>query len=131
MARDGHRPQMPVRAKNSVWGEAIGRQLREAGLTQTELARLAGISRGTVLHILRGGHCHTETLERIANAFGMPLADLFQEPVDIGIRRDKVVAAVLRELSETIGEAVDEHLSRRRLLARRRKRADTRLPFTD
>lgn len=117
--------------KNSVWGEAIGRQLREAGLTQTELARLAGINRGTVQHILRGGHCHTETLARIADALGMPLADLFQEPVDIGIRRDKVVAAVLRELSETISIAVDEHLSRRRIAERRRKRGDTRLPFSD
>ena len=100
-------------------------------MTQTELARLAGINRGTVQHILRGGHCHTETLERIATALGMPLADLFQEPIDIGIRRDKIVAAVLRELSDTIGDAVDEHLSRRRLAERRRKRGDTRLPFTD
>jgi transcriptional regulator with XRE-family HTH domain len=97
----------------------------------TELARLAGINRGTVQQILRGGHCHTETLERIANALGLPLADFFQEPIDIGVRRDKIVAAVLRELSQTISEAVDEHLARRRLLTRRRRRTDTRLPFND
>ena len=122
---------MAVRTKNSVWGEAIGRQLRDHGMTQTELARLAGINRGTVQHILRGGHCHTETLGRIADALGMPLAELFQEPLDIGVRRDKIVAAVLRELSESIGEAVTEHLARRRLAERRRRRTDTRLPFND
>jgi transcriptional regulator with XRE-family HTH domain len=120
-----------ARIKNSVWGEAVGRHLREHGLTQTELARLAGINRGTVQHILRGGHCHTETLERIAMALGMPMAELFQEPVDVGIRRDKLIAAVLRELSDTTAEAVAEHLSRRRLIERKRRRGDTRLPFSD
>jgi transcriptional regulator with XRE-family HTH domain len=120
-----------VRHKNSVWGEAIRRQLRERGLTRTELARMAGVNRGTVQHILRGGHCHTETLDRLAAALGVPLAELFQEPVDIGVRRDKVVAAVLRELSETISEAVGEHLARRRMAERKRRRGDTRLPFSD
>jgi transcriptional regulator with XRE-family HTH domain len=124
---------MPHRARtqNSVWGEAIRRQLREHGLSQTELARLAGINRGTVQHILRGGHCHTETLERLATALGMPLADLFQEPVSLGVRRDKLVAAVLRELSESIGEAVAERMARRRTDERRRRQPDTPLPFTD
>jgi len=85
-----------------------------------------------VQHILRGGHCHTETLERIAVALGMPLAEVFQEPVDLGVRRDKLVAAVLRELSDTIATAVDEHLARRRLEERRRgRKPDTRLPFSD
>jgi transcriptional regulator with XRE-family HTH domain len=120
-----------VRTKNTVWGEAIARHLHEQGLTQTELARLAGINRGTIQHLLRGGHCHTETLERIARALGMPLADLFQEPIDIGIRRDKIVAAVLRELSESIGDAVVEHLARRRLTRRGGRRGDSRLPFSD
>jgi transcriptional regulator with XRE-family HTH domain len=128
-ARRAETALVPI--KNSVWGDAIGRQLQEQGLTQTELARLAGINRGTVQHILRGGHCHTETLERISIALGLPLADLFQEPIDIGLRRDKIVAAVLRELSESIGDAVAEHLGRRRLSQGRRRRAETRLPFTD
>jgi transcriptional regulator with XRE-family HTH domain len=100
-------------------------------MTQTELARLAGLNRGTVQHILRGGHCHTETLERLATALGVPVADLFQEPVDLGIRRDKLVAAVLRELSDAISESVVEHLSRRRVVERGRRRGDTRLPFSD
>jgi transcriptional regulator with XRE-family HTH domain len=118
--------------KSSIWGEAVRRHLREHGLTQTELARLAGISRGTVQHILRGGHCHTETLERIANALGTPLTDLFQETVSLGVRRDKLVAAVLRELSDTIGEAVAEHLARRRRAEKRHgRRKDTPLPFSD
>jgi transcriptional regulator with XRE-family HTH domain len=120
-----------VRTKSSIWGEAVARQLRETGLTKTELARLAGVSRGTVQHIVRGGHCQTETLERLAAALGMPLADLFQEPIDIGVRRDKIIAAVLRELSDAIGSAVDEHLSRRRRDSGRRRRPESRLPFSE
>jgi transcriptional regulator with XRE-family HTH domain len=120
-----------ARTKNTVWGESIGRHLREQKLTQSELARLAGLSRSTVQHLLRGGHCHTETLDRVAVALGIPLSDLFQEPIDIGVRRDKIVAAVLRELSEAIGDAVVEHLARRRAVQRRGRRGDTRLPFSD
>jgi transcriptional regulator with XRE-family HTH domain len=120
-----------VRTKTTPWGDAVARQLRETGLTKTELARLAGVSRGTVQHVVEGGHCSTETLQRMADALGVPLADLFQEPIDIGVRRDKIIAAVLRELSEAIGMAVDEHLSRRRRGPGPRRRPDSRLPFTE
>ena len=35
-------------------------------MTQAELARLAGVHPDTVSHIVRGGHCSTDTLEKIA-----------------------------------------------------------------
>ena len=73
-----------------VWGEAIKALLAERGLTQVELARLAGINRSTVLHIIRGGHCTTDTLAKIATALGVDVAELFTTPLDIGIRRDRM-----------------------------------------
>lgn len=115
-----------------VWGDAIRTLLTERGLTQMELARLAGINRSTVLHILRGGHCGTDTLEKIAKALEVDVSELFTTPLDIGIRRDRMIAAALRELSESVSNAVVHELEQRRhrRLMRGRK-ADRRLPFAD
>jgi transcriptional regulator with XRE-family HTH domain len=115
-----------------VWGEAIRAVLAERGLTQVELARLAGINRSTVLHVLRGGHCGTDTLEKIARALEIDISELFTTPLDIGIRRDRMIAAALRELSEAVSNAVVHELEQRRhrRLTRGRKK-DRRLPFAD
>jgi transcriptional regulator with XRE-family HTH domain len=116
----------------SVWGEAIRALLHERGMTQLELARMAGISRTTVLHAVRGGHCSTDTLQKIARALEIDVAELFTLPLDPGLRRDRMVAAVLRELSESVSTAVLqelEHKRKRRLT--RGKRSDRRLPFSD
>lgn len=115
-----------------VWGEAIRALLDERGMTQLELARLAGLNRGTIQHALRGGHCGTDTLGKIAAALEVDVAELFTTPLDIGIRRDRMIAAVLRELSESVSNAVLqdlEHRRKRRLM--RGRRADRRLPFAD
>ncbi len=115
-----------------VWGEAIRALLAERGLTQVELARLAGINRSTVLHIIRGGHCTTDTLAKIAAALGVDVAELFTTPLDIGIRRDRMIAAVLRELSESVSNAVVHDLEqRRRHRLTRGRKGDRRLPFAD
>ncbi len=114
-----------------IWGEAIRALLRERGLTQVELARLAGINRSTVLHVIRGGHCETETLEKIARALEVDVAELFATPLDIGIRRDRMVAAVLRELSESVSTAVVHDLEQRRKRRVQRGRQDRKLPFAD
>jgi transcriptional regulator with XRE-family HTH domain len=114
-----------------VWGEAIRALLRERGLTQVELARLAGINRSTVLHVMRGGHCETETLEKIARALEVDVAELFATPLDIGIRRDRMIAAVLRELSESVSTAVVHDLEQRRKRRVARARGERKLPFAD
>jgi transcriptional regulator with XRE-family HTH domain len=115
-----------------VWGDAIRALARERGLTQVELARLAGINRGTVMHILRGGHCSTETLEKIGKALEVDVAELFTTPLDIGIRRDRMIAAVLRELSESVSSAVVHDLEqRRKRRLTRGRRNDRRLPFAE
>jgi transcriptional regulator with XRE-family HTH domain len=116
----------------AVWRDAIRALLRERGMTQQELARLAGISRSTVLHILRGGHCSTETLERVAGALDVDVAELFTAPLDLGVRRDRMIAAVLRELSDSVSAAVmaDLRHRRKRTLGSARKTA-RRLPFAE
>lgn len=115
-----------------VWRDSIRALLRERGMTQQELARLAGISRSTVLHVLKGGHCSTETLERIARALDVDVAELFTAPLDLGVRRDRMIAAVLRELSDSVSEAVMADLRHRR---KRQigvpRRSDRRLPFSE
>ncbi len=113
----------------SVWGEGVRALLDERGMSQVELARLAGISRSTLQHVLHGGHCSTETLERIAAAFDVSLAELFDGVVDVGHRRDRLIAAVLKELSESVSQAVLEDLDRRRKKRRDRPPEDIRLPF--
>jgi transcriptional regulator with XRE-family HTH domain len=115
-----------------VWGESLRALLHERGLTQIELARLAGLNRGTVQHVVRGGHCNTETLEKIAHALEVDVAELFTTPLDPGIRRDRLIAAVLRELSESVSTAVIQDLEhRRKRNLTRGRRKDRRLPFAD
>jgi transcriptional regulator with XRE-family HTH domain len=115
-----------------VWGDSIRALLHERGMTQVELARLAGISRGTVLHAVRGRHCGTDTLEKIARALEVDVAELFTMPLDPGLRRDRMIAAVLRELSESVSTAVVQELEqKRRHRLTRGRRTDRRLPFAD
>lgn len=116
----------------SVWGDSLRALLRERGLTQQELAQRAGINRSTVRHVLAGGHCSTETLQRIAAALDVDVSELFTPPLDIGLRRDRMTAAVLRELSDAVSAAVVADLQQRRkrqLVSPRRN--DRRLPFAD
>jgi transcriptional regulator with XRE-family HTH domain len=117
------------------WGDAILGLLEEQGMTQVELARLAGVHPDTVSHVVHGGHCSTETLEKIAAALEVDLAELFGVPVDERtslLKRDRIVGAVLRELSSTVSAAVLQELSDRRRNRPGRKRAvDVKLPFVE
>jgi transcriptional regulator with XRE-family HTH domain len=116
----------------AVWRDSIRALLGERGMTQQELAQLAGINRGTVQHLLRGGHCSTETLERVARALGVDLAELLTPPLDLGVRRDRMIAAVLRELSDSVSDAVMadlQHRRKRQLGVSRR--TNRRLPFSE
>ena len=56
---------------------SIEDKIREAcqkcGKTQQELAKSARISQPAVSNFLKGGHVHSETLERLARAAGKKL----------------------------------------------------------
>ena len=117
------------------WSEAIVALIEEQGITQVELARLAGIHPDTVSHIVHGGHCSTDTLEKLAAALGVDLGELFGAPADersAALNRDRVVGAVLRELSSAVSSAVTHELSERKKRRGPRKRAvEVKLPFSD
>lgn len=104
-------------------------------MSQAELARLAGLHPDTVSHVIRGGHCTTETLEKIAAALEVDLCELFGAPVDertVLLKRDRVVSAILRELSSAVSSAVLQELADRRRPRSGRKRAvDVKLPFAE
>lgn len=51
----------------------------ERGLTQNELARLAGVSRGTVLRAERGGAVNIVNATKIAKALGASVRQLQDE----------------------------------------------------
>jgi transcriptional regulator with XRE-family HTH domain len=117
------------------WSDAVIALLDEQGMTQTELARLAGVHPETVSHVVHGGHCSTETLEKIAAALDVDLGELFGAPVDgreASLKRDRVVSAVLRELSSAVSSAVMQELSERQKRRGGRQRVvEVKLPFSD
>jgi len=123
------------RAPGPPWGASIRAWLDERGLTQAELARDAGLDPGTVGHVVRGGHCTTETLAKIAQALDIELVDLLAAPGEIkslGDRRDRLVVTVLKELSEDAANAVMHAIARRRQdRVRSRLDAARRLPFNE
>jgi transcriptional regulator with XRE-family HTH domain len=50
------------------------------GITQKELAGRLGISDISLNQTLRGDYPQLQTLERISNALGVPVTDLFERP---------------------------------------------------
>jgi transcriptional regulator with XRE-family HTH domain len=81
--------------------ELLPRKLRvlraERGLTLLEVAAKAGIGRDTLSYIEQGRrHPSMPTLKKIADAYGVPVEDLIEEPVLSG----KAVAPSPPELSE-------------------------------
>jgi transcriptional regulator with XRE-family HTH domain len=117
------------------WGDAVQGLIEERGLTQVELARLAGLHPATVSHVIHGGHCYTDTLEKIAAALEVDLSELFGAPVDdrtVLLKRDRVVGAVLRELSSAVSNAVVQELAdRQRRRVGRARGVDVKLPFAE
>jgi len=117
------------------WSDAVQALIDEQGITQIELARLAGLHPDTVSHVIHGGHCSTETLEKLSAALGVDIGELFGPPADEGtaaLQRDRIVGAVLRELSSAVSVAVSQELSeRRKKRLPKRRGIEVKLPFSD
>ena len=117
------------------WNDAVVALIEEQGITQVELARLAGVHSDTVSHVVHGGHCSTDTLEKLAAALRVDIGELFGAPLDdrsVALKRDRVVAAVLRELSSIVSDSVAEELcERQKRRGPRRRAVEVRLPFSD
>jgi transcriptional regulator with XRE-family HTH domain len=117
------------------WADALVSLLQEQGMTQAELARRAGVHPDTVGHLVRGGHCSTDTLEKLAAALEVDLGELFGAPPDkktATLQRDRLVSAVLRELSGAVSAAVLQELAlRHKRRTPRRRASDVELPFSE
>ncbi|KUF18483.1 helix-turn-helix domain-containing protein [Streptomyces silvensis] len=71
------RPSDSVLARRRVVGERIRAARRHANLTQEAVALTTGLDRPSVVRIEQGQQAPTlDTLFRIADAIGVPLADL-------------------------------------------------------
>ncbi len=82
-----HEFTQAAREKDELSRRVLGKRLRrlreQAGLTQAELARRAGVGRVTVVRIEKGRiYARTETLRRLARALGTSLADLLAPDSD-------------------------------------------------
>ena len=53
--------------------EQVRQAVERRGLTEAEVARMAGVTPRTVQRLLRGETCGQETLERVCLALGVPL----------------------------------------------------------
>jgi transcriptional regulator with XRE-family HTH domain len=128
------RSRQRTRPAATPWSEGLRSLLLERGLTRVRLARLAGIDASTITHILRGGHSGTDTLSRIAGALEVDMADLFSVPgqrASLAERHDRLVLAVLKELSDEVAVAVAQVVERRRRRPTGARRAERRLPFPE
>jgi transcriptional regulator with XRE-family HTH domain len=64
--------------------ESVRRMRREKGLSQQELAELAGVGQDSISAIETGKHePHPRTLRKLAMALDVEVADFFKEPVPL------------------------------------------------
>lgn len=54
-------------------------ELAKRDMRQSELTKLAGVSKGTISGVMNGRSCNEETAEKIAEALKMPLEELKEE----------------------------------------------------
>jgi DNA-binding Xre family transcriptional regulator len=58
------------------WGQAVRHLLADKHKTQKWLSNKSGLAENTVSKIVHGQHVHTRNLQRIADAFGVPIHDV-------------------------------------------------------
>jgi len=121
----------------SRWGDAIAFHLAERGWSQRQLADKASLRPNTLTNLIKHGRdSDTATLSRIAAALQIDLAELFMTREQIEILRshrehrvERLKAAVMRELSDTVSTLVQKEVDRLNKVERdgtTRKRASKR-----
>jgi transcriptional regulator with XRE-family HTH domain len=66
---------------NRLFGDRVARARKEQGLSMRDLATKAGVSGSTASRVERGTETWLSVAARIAEALGVPLAELVAEPV--------------------------------------------------
>lgn len=69
-------------AQSSLVGERIREERERAGLTQTDLGKLVGVTQQSVQKWERGGNITAKRLERVADALHLPVGVLLGEPIN-------------------------------------------------
>ena len=121
----------------SRWGNAIAFHLAERGWSQRQLADKASLRPNTLTNLIKHGRdSDTATLSRIAAALQIDVAELFMTREQIEIlrshrehRAERLKAAVMRELADTVSSLVQKEVDRLAKLERDtapRKRAPKR-----
>lgn len=90
---------------NNVLGQRLGRNVsrlrKEAALTQEELAQRIGVEPETVSRMERGATVPSlSTVEMIAEALGIRLGDLLEEPTPTIHHETRLIQAWVTPLSE-------------------------------
>ena len=104
----------------TLWGAAIVRLLAERGWSQRRLAKEAGVQANTLTNLIKhGGQSDTATLERIAGALGVEIAELFLTQEQSMILRaydeievERIRMAVMKELSPIVTDLIRQELAR-------------------
>ena len=74
---------MKIQAVYSVFSENLRRFRKQRGLSQYDIADLTGISRRMISHYEKDGNLPPiERIELLANALGVKISQLFEEPTD-------------------------------------------------
>jgi len=95
-----------------TFGEWILKQLRDRNLTQAELARQAGINRGTLSNIING---HKQAGKDVLVA----LASALRMPVDTVIRASEGKPASIDDWAEKMNHKIGQLTGARREMAER------------
>ena len=128
-ADDMARDRTPVSGR---WASALRRLLEERGITQLELAALAGIDKDTVSNIMRGESSSTATLEKLAQALGVDVSELALTDeqarvlAESRVRGDDLARRISKELSASVGALVAPAAPPRKDASRRVDRGSRR-----
>jgi transcriptional regulator with XRE-family HTH domain len=102
-----------ARAEPSPWGEKIRKLRLEKGWNQAELAARAGrLNTVTISQIERGANTTTDTLQRIAEALGVSLVDLFVDTAMGEADINKIVRQVIFSLQRDYERCMEEVVKR-------------------
>ena len=66
---------------NNHFGEALRKFLYKKGMSQTDLAKLLGVSKASITAYIKAKSPHDSTIERILNALNITNEDFF-EPIE-------------------------------------------------
>lgn len=108
-----------VSAVPKPWEEPIRRLMAAKGWTQTRLSQESGIRKNTVNEAIHGGNPTMKTLQGLADAFGVPVYELFvsadqSAALRVGAHQDQLthrqdtIRRFAQEIAPTLAAALEK-----------------------